>query len=289
MLPGWALELPERELRMVLLHEEEHLRAEDTRLLGAALGLLVLTAWNPVSWWQLRRLRLSVEIDCDLRVLRRTHDRAAYGASLITVAARASGPSLGLAAFTERSVSLRKRILAMTVIHSRRSLLAGVLLVVLGVVSGVQACGVSNPMASDDPEPGVARASRPTPDAPPAAADASAPATERKAPPSSAAGPTFTPFTVAPSVLNRSEVIHAMADAYTPRLRSAGISGTVKVWFFINARGTVDAVRVDRSSGHPELDRAALEVARVFRFSPALNGEQHVPVWVSFPITFPLR
>jgi len=122
----------------------------------------------------------------------------------------------------------------------------------------------------------------------PAAADVPAPAKE-EAPRPSAAEPTFTPYTVAPSILNRAEVIHAFADACTPRVRCAGISGTVKVWFFINARGTVDAVRLDRSSGHPELDRAALEVARVYRFSPALNRDQRVPVWVTFPITFQLR
>ena len=45
ILPRWVLALDERELGMVLLHEEEHVRARDSALLAAALALVVLTAW----------------------------------------------------------------------------------------------------------------------------------------------------------------------------------------------------------------------------------------------------
>ncbi|HSM59648.1 MAG TPA: hypothetical protein VK849_02575, partial [Longimicrobiales bacterium] len=41
------------------------------------------------------------------------------------------------------------------------------------------------------------------------------------------AAPTFTPFTVAPSILNRDEVVRAMEREYPPLLRDAGIGGTV--------------------------------------------------------------
>ncbi len=51
ILPRWTLALPERQLRLVLLHEEAHLRAGDSRLLAAALALLALVPWNPVAWW----------------------------------------------------------------------------------------------------------------------------------------------------------------------------------------------------------------------------------------------
>ena len=44
--------------------------------------------------------------------------------------------------------------------------------------------------------------------------------------------------------------------------------------------------RIDRSSRHEALDDAALKVAEVYRFSPALNRDQPVAVWVAFPITF---
>jgi beta-lactamase regulating signal transducer with metallopeptidase domain len=97
-------------LRLVVLHEEEHLRGGDARLLAAALFFVVVTPWNPATWWQLRRLRMAMEMDCDRRVLRREPDCEQYGNSLLSVAAKASGVSLGLAAFTERSLSLKRRI-----------------------------------------------------------------------------------------------------------------------------------------------------------------------------------
>ncbi len=103
------------------------------------------------------------------------------------------------------------------------------------------------------------------------------------------AAPTFTPFTVAPSIQNRSEVIKAMEREYPPLLRDAGIGGTVKVYFFIDETGVVKDKRIDQSSGHQALDDAALKVADVYRFSPALNRDKKVPVWVSFPITFQVR
>ncbi|NIQ57860.1 MAG: TonB family protein [Gemmatimonadetes bacterium] len=101
-----------------------------------------------------------------------------------------------------------------------------------------------------------------------------------------AAEPTFTPFTKAPVIVNRDEVVAAMSDAYPPLLRDAGIGGTIHVYFFIDAEGRVRDHRINSSSGHPALDQAALAVAEVYRFRPALNREEPVPVWVSFPITF---
>ena len=104
-----------------------------------------------------------------------------------------------------------------------------------------------------------------------------------------AAAPTFTPFTVAPSILNRNDVVRAMEREYPPLLRDAGIGGTVRVYFFIDENGQVQDTRIDQTSGHQALDDAALKVAGIYRFSPALNRDKKVPVWVSFPITFQVR
>ena len=103
------------------------------------------------------------------------------------------------------------------------------------------------------------------------------------------AAPTFTPFTVAPDIQNRAEVIRAMEREYPPLLRDAGIGGTVQVFFFIDEEGTVQQFQINESSGHQALDDAALAVAGVYRFSAALNRDKRVPVWVSFGITFQVR
>jgi periplasmic protein TonB len=104
-----------------------------------------------------------------------------------------------------------------------------------------------------------------------------------------ASGPVFTPFTVAPKILNRDEVAQAMVNAYPVILRSAGIGGTVRVFFFINEDGAVQDYRIQTSSGYAQLDEAALAVAGLYRFSPALNRDKKVPVWVLFPIEFHVK
>jgi protein TonB len=101
--------------------------------------------------------------------------------------------------------------------------------------------------------------------------------------------PTFTPYTVAPDLKNRSDVGRALEREYPPLLRDAGIGGTAKVWFFIDEEGRVQDTRLQETSGHAQLDEAALAVANIMRFTPALNRDKKVPVWVAFPITFQVR
>lgn len=99
----------------------------------------------------------------------------------------------------------------------------------------------------------------------------------------------ITPYTVKPSIRNMDQIVRAMEHAYPPQLRDAGIGGTVHVLFHIDEDGRVQDFRLDRSSGHEALDRAALSVASVYRFSPALNRDKRVAVWVSFPVRFEVR
>ena len=101
--------------------------------------------------------------------------------------------------------------------------------------------------------------------------------------------PQHTPYTEAPEIINVNEVVEAMREAYSPYLRDAGIGGTVRIYFFIDEDGTVRNIALDESSGRRAIDDAAMEVARVYRFRPARNGDRVVPVWVSYPITFQVR
>lgn len=98
--------------------------------------------------------------------------------------------------------------------------------------------------------------------------------------------PTFTPFSEPPRILNVDEVRAAMREAYPPELRADAIGGTVELWFYVTAEGRVGDYRIAAGSGHQALDDAALAVADVYRFSPALNRDESVPVWVTIPIAF---
>ena len=100
------------------------------------------------------------------------------------------------------------------------------------------------------------------------------------------AGPVFTPMTVRPEILNASEVQAALVREYPPILRDAGIGGMVVVWYYISETGQVLNARVSEGSGQAELDAASLRVAAVFQFSPAMNRDRPVSVWIPIPITF---
>ncbi len=101
--------------------------------------------------------------------------------------------------------------------------------------------------------------------------------------------PSFTPYDVAPTVMNAREVQRALEREYPALLKDAGIGGVVRVHFYIDESGIVQNKLVDQSSGHPQLDEAALAVAEIMRFSPAQNRDKNVAVWVSLPITFQVR
>jgi TonB family protein len=309
VLPRWILDLPAAHRTLVILHEEEHVRGGDTLLLPLGLAFACAAPWNPIAWWQLGRMRAAMEVDCDRRVLRRRPEPATYGDSLLMVASRATGTGLAFAAFSEHRGSLHRRILAMTDVRTRWSSFRAVVLTLVACAIAVQACALEGPVAID--EHGIELVDRatgsiaidPSSDAPtadiPSGTDPRRglvtdstydPATvEPRSIAELRAAPTFTPFTVAPSITNRDEVIRAMTESYPPLLRDAGVGGTVRVYFFINDAGIVEQVRLDKSSGHQALDDAALNVAGAYRFSPALNREEKVPVWVSFPITFQVR
>ena len=106
----------------------------------------MLTPWNPALWWQLRRLRLAVEADCDARVLRRRADVRAYGSVLLEVGRRASrGRLAAAAAFAEPVSTLERRIRIMTAPRVRRPLLRAAGLGALAAALAVAACEAPAP------------------------------------------------------------------------------------------------------------------------------------------------
>ena len=103
VLPEWALAMRESDRRIIVAHETEHRQARDPLLAAAALFVAAAFPWNVALWWQLRRLRLAIEIDCDRRVVsRHGHDPRAYGMLLLATRERASrvrpAPAMAMAA-----------------------------------------------------------------------------------------------------------------------------------------------------------------------------------------------
>jgi hypothetical protein len=129
----------------VLENEGEHVRAGDPRLLAAAIVCAVLTPWNPAAWWQLRRLRLAIEVDCDARVLRRRGDVRAYGSVLLEVGRRTVRTRVAVAGFAEPVSALERRIRIMTAPRVRRPLLRVAACGAITAAFAGAACGALQP------------------------------------------------------------------------------------------------------------------------------------------------
>jgi len=110
VLPRWVLELDESLQRLIVQHEREHVRAGDSRLLVAALALLVVLPWCLPLWWQFHRLRAAIETDCDGRLLRAGAPARAYAEVLVAVAGRRRREALPLAALSPSGAALERRI-----------------------------------------------------------------------------------------------------------------------------------------------------------------------------------
>jgi len=110
VVPAWLLHAGEAQQQCTLAHERSHLDARDPQVIAFALALLTLMPWNPPLWWQFRRLRRAIEVDCDARVLRSGHDIAMYCETLIQVGQRQSGHIALVSAMSESASLLELRI-----------------------------------------------------------------------------------------------------------------------------------------------------------------------------------
>lgn len=280
VLPTWVQAAGAARQELILAHEEEHLRARDVQLRFLFGALLLAFAWNPAIWLQYRRLNLAIELDCDQRVMDRLPDhRRLYGDLLLRVGSGAGAlPGVAVTALAEQKSLLERRIRqllskAPEIRMAQAAFLVFGAIMVIGVavsIPGITGEGPANVDGSRG-EAGTPQLFDPIP--------------QEVVPPLSSA-PVFTPYTVKPNYINADEVRAALAREYPPLLRDAGIGGTVIVWFFIDEEGVVRNEVIQSSSGHQALDDAALRVAPVFKFTPALNRDQAVPVWVQLPITF---
>lgn len=76
---------------------------------------------------------------------------------------------------------------------------------------------------------------------------------------------------------------------YPERARRRGIEGTVMVEAHVSQTGTVEQARVAVSSGHRELDRAALAAVGTWLFVPGRRGSEPLAMWVRIPVRFQLK
>ena len=150
VVPSWLLCRSPDEQRLVLAHEQEHVRARDPLLLAAGCTIAALLPWHPAIWWMLSRLRLSVELDCDRRLLGRGGIAAGrYGTLLIDLAGRCAGLPLAAPALAERSSHLERRLLAMTSRPTRFPFARGIALAAVAGLAVLAACESKLPTSAE--------------------------------------------------------------------------------------------------------------------------------------------
>lgn len=99
----------------------------------------------------------------------------------------------------------------------------------------------------------------------------------------------FIPYTVAPRLKDKRSAQRVVEDHYPPLLKDAGVGGKVTLQAFVDTTGRVLDARVVSSSGTQLLDDAALEAVRLFEFTPALNRDTKVAVWIRQLIIFQIK
>ncbi len=96
----------------------------------------------------------------------------------------------------------------------------------------------------------------------------------------------FSVFEVNPVVQNVPEITRALEREWPRFLKDAGLGGTAVVHFEIDEEGKVIRAYIHESTGFEALDEAALRVANIYEFSPALNRDKPVKVRVAIPVSF---
>jgi beta-lactamase regulating signal transducer with metallopeptidase domain len=135
--PRWLDEAPAATRAAALAHETQHLAAGDPLLLAAGLFLVVLAPWNPALWWQLRRMRFAMEVDCDRRVLRRGCDEQSYAQALLQIAQARVAGGAALAVLMSAPSWLEQRIRILLRPPDRRTVRLAALAVPLALAACV--------------------------------------------------------------------------------------------------------------------------------------------------------
>jgi beta-lactamase regulating signal transducer with metallopeptidase domain len=205
VVPRWFMDEPADTQSLILEHEQQHIAARDPLLLRVAMLVAIAAPWNLPLWWQLHRLRLAIELDCDSRVMRRGADARRYGEVLLGVTQRAAAMPVGVIAMSEPVSALERRIRGLAPPPGRHAVLrgAGALLIAMAGVGA--AAALDAPAIQPAPnEPNLRAASPAAPAAPTlrsTQATAAIPVTPAKppAPAAAAQAPARTPLPSAES------------------------------------------------------------------------------------------
>ena len=79
------------------------------------------------------------------------------------------------------------------------------------------------------------------------------------------------------------------APQYPALSRRLGEQGRVMLDVYILPDGSVGEIKLNRTSGFPRLDNAALQAVKSWKYVPAKRGDKPIPYWYVQPVSFVLN
>ncbi len=149
--------------------------------------------------------------------------------------------------------------------------------------------------AAPAPEPTTVARDAPAEPAPPATSIVSSiggPSSSSSDAPARSAPPGPRTAAVAPEGITqyaRPQGGYQVRPSYPSAPRRLGVQGTTLLRVHVLADGRIGDVLVEKSAGHPDLDDAAADAVKRWRFEPARRGTEAVAMWVLLPVEFKLH
>ncbi|MCX5754145.1 MAG: M56 family metallopeptidase [Candidatus Krumholzibacteria bacterium] len=275
-------ELPEVELRAILLHENTHRRRRDPlRAVAGRVGLS-LFFFYPLIYPVLHRLRATAEFACDESVVHSGISADAYSRALArTLKLGLASPAFATAAAIAGSSLLRRRLDRLATLNPRRYAmrLQHRVLIVLAALLVAAATFYPVPMqAGPDQKKDTAKKE-----------------TARQEP-------------ARKQVTAKVEVEHMVAPAYPPELRKDGYTSNLILLVKIDEKGLVmsamaDSIKIYTDQGEPIgkidpdagkrvaaiFEKSAIDAAKQWTFKVLSTGGTADTVEVKIPIHFKLQ
>jgi periplasmic protein TonB len=83
--------------------------------------------------------------------------------------------------------------------------------------------------------------------------------------------------------------VNKLPPTYPSALLSKGIGGRVLITCMVDADGRVTGTSIKQSSGHPDLDKAAINAVNKWKFKPATRGGRKVKATCVVPFNFEVK
>jgi len=277
-----------QQIEALLAHELAHVRRHD-HLVNALQGVVeTLFFFHPAVWWLSRTVRIEREHCCDDVAVAACGSALQYARALATLEdVRQQHASMALAATDGSLVARVGRLVGRgpTGNRARPVPIAACVVVVMAAVSfaSIQArttIQAQTPAVMSDRDLALAQQPAPAPPRPVAVPDAPTVAPTPTTPP-----PAPRPLRVGGAIRPPRKILD-VAPVYPEAARAAGIQGVVILEATIDPEGTVSNLRVLRSV--PDLDQAAINAVRQWRYDPVLLNGQPVAVIMTATVHFRL-